>query len=61
MGVHQNLTFQVNPDPISGMHCWHQRVRVTRALGLNIVDLLAHDTVVVSEAALQKLDEVLAR
>lgn len=23
-GVHQNLTFPVHPDPISGMHCWHQ-------------------------------------
>ena len=31
VGVPQNLTFQVNPDPISGMHCWHQAVRVTRA------------------------------
>src|SRR5262249_46497075 len=30
-GVHQNLTFPVHPDPISGMHCWHQAVRVTRA------------------------------
>ncbi|MDQ2760683.1 MAG: molybdopterin-dependent oxidoreductase [Actinomycetota bacterium] len=30
-GVHQNLTFAVQPDPISGMHCWHQAVRVTRA------------------------------
>jgi hypothetical protein len=30
-GVHQNLTFPVQPDPISGMHCWHQRVTVTRA------------------------------
>ncbi len=30
-GVHQNLTFPVQPDPISGMHCWHQRVRVERA------------------------------
>ena len=30
-GVHQNLTFPVQPDPISGMHCWHQAVRVTRA------------------------------
>jgi anaerobic selenocysteine-containing dehydrogenase len=29
-GVHQNLTFPVQPDPISGMHCWHQRVTVTR-------------------------------
>ncbi|HTF89845.1 MAG TPA: molybdopterin dinucleotide binding domain-containing protein [Planctomycetota bacterium] len=31
-GVHQNLTFPVQPDPVSGMHCWHQRVSVTRAL-----------------------------
>jgi anaerobic selenocysteine-containing dehydrogenase len=23
-GVHQNLTFPVHPDPISGMHCWHK-------------------------------------
>ncbi|MBA8792897.1 anaerobic selenocysteine-containing dehydrogenase [Friedmanniella endophytica] len=30
-GVHQNLTFGVHPDPISGMHCWHQAVRVTPA------------------------------
>ena len=30
-GVHQNLTFPVHPDPISGMHCWHQAVRVVRA------------------------------
>jgi anaerobic selenocysteine-containing dehydrogenase len=30
-GVHQNLTFAVHPDPVSGMHCWHQVVRVRRA------------------------------
>ncbi|MEE8550335.1 MAG: molybdopterin dinucleotide binding domain-containing protein, partial [Gemmatimonadota bacterium] len=30
-GVHQNLTFPVQPDPVSGMHCWHQRVHVQRA------------------------------
>ncbi len=30
-GVHQNLTFPVQPDPVSGMHCWHQKVRVERA------------------------------
>jgi len=30
-GVHQNLTFGVHPDPISGMHCWHQAVRVSPA------------------------------
>jgi anaerobic selenocysteine-containing dehydrogenase len=27
-GVNQNLTFPVQPDPVSGMHCWHQKVRV---------------------------------
>ena len=30
-GVHQNITFPVHPDPVSGMHCWHQKVRVTPA------------------------------
>jgi len=30
-GVHQNLTFPVHPDPISGMHCWHQKVTVEMA------------------------------
>jgi len=30
-GVHQNLTFPVHPDPVSGMHCWHQMVRVEKA------------------------------
>ncbi len=31
VGVNQNLTFPVQPDPISGMHCWHQKVVVTPA------------------------------
>ena len=30
-GVHQNLTFPVQPDPVSGMHCWHQRVTIKPA------------------------------
>jgi anaerobic selenocysteine-containing dehydrogenase len=30
-GVHQNLIFPVQPDPVSGQHCWHQKVTVTRA------------------------------
>jgi anaerobic selenocysteine-containing dehydrogenase len=30
-GVHQNLTFPVHPDPVSGMHCWHQKVRIEAA------------------------------
>ncbi len=30
-GVHQNITHEVHPDPISGMHCWHQKVRIEKA------------------------------
>jgi anaerobic selenocysteine-containing dehydrogenase len=30
-GVPQNLTHAPHPDPISGMHCWHQKVRVRPA------------------------------
>jgi len=29
--VHQNMTFPVQPDPVSGMHCWHQKVRIEPA------------------------------
>jgi hypothetical protein len=29
--VHQNLIFPVQPDPVSGQHCWHQKVRVRKA------------------------------
>jgi len=31
VGVHQNLTFSVHPDPVSGQHCWHQAVRIRKA------------------------------
>lgn len=31
VGVHQNMTFPVQPDPVSGMHCWHQAVHVRKA------------------------------
>ena len=31
VGVHQNLTFAVHPDPLSGMQCWHQAVSVKKA------------------------------
>ncbi|MGQ0551929.1 MAG: molybdopterin dinucleotide binding domain-containing protein [Planctomycetota bacterium] len=30
-GVHQNITHAVHPDPVSGMHCWHQKVTVRKA------------------------------
>ncbi|MBX9695149.1 MAG: molybdopterin-dependent oxidoreductase, partial [Cyanobacteria bacterium] len=31
-GVHQNLTFPVQPDPVSGMHCWLQCAVVSKAM-----------------------------
>lgn len=43
-GVHQNITFPVQPDPISGMHCWHQRVRVERAHAGDALGDIAVDT-----------------
>lgn len=39
----------------------NSRLRVVRALGVSVVDLLDHDTVIVSEPALVRLAEVLAR
>jgi len=36
------------------------RLKVVRALGINVVDLLHHDTVLISESALRRLSEVLA-
>ena len=39
-GVHQNLIFPVQPDPVSGQHCWHQKVRVSKAgPGFNYGDI----------------------
>jgi len=35
-------------------------VKATLATALNVVDLLAHDTVVLSEAAVQRVSEVLS-
>jgi anaerobic selenocysteine-containing dehydrogenase len=32
VGVHQNITHAVHPDPVSGMHCWHQKaINVSKA------------------------------
>lgn len=32
VGVHHNITYAVHPDPVSGMHCWHQKaLRVSKA------------------------------
>ncbi len=30
-GVHQNLAFPVQPDPLSGAHCWLQKVTLSKA------------------------------
>ena len=43
-GVHQNLTFPVHPDPISGMHCWHQAVFVAKAEAHDAYGDIAADT-----------------
>ena len=32
-GVHQNITHAVQPDPISGAHCWLQKVKITKPSG----------------------------
>jgi anaerobic selenocysteine-containing dehydrogenase len=44
VGVHQNLTFPVHPDPVSGQHCWHQAVRVRPAEGGDAYGDIAVDT-----------------
>jgi large subunit ribosomal protein L4 len=36
------------------------RIKVVRAMGVSIVDVVAHDTVIVAEDALKRLNEVLA-
>ena len=33
VGVHQNLTHAVHPDPVSGGHCWHQKALSVRRAG----------------------------
>ncbi len=44
VGVHQNLTFPVHPDPVSGMHCWHQAVRVKKASASDAYGDISVDT-----------------
>ena len=56
-GVHQNLTFSVQPDPISGMQCWHQRVRVTPAEAGDQYGDVVVDTNKSREAYLDWLDK----
>ncbi|MEX2628127.1 MAG: molybdopterin dinucleotide binding domain-containing protein [Ilumatobacteraceae bacterium] len=56
-GVHQNLTFAVQPDPVSGMQCWHQRVRVSPAQA----DDRYGDVVVDTEKSREAYQEWLAK
>ena len=35
VGVHQNLTHAVHPDPLSGAHCWHQKALSVRKAKAN--------------------------
>ncbi len=50
VGVHQNIAFEVHPDPISGQHCWHQAVVLERAQpsdrsgDIHVDTDLAHET-----------------
>jgi anaerobic selenocysteine-containing dehydrogenase len=55
VGVHQNLTFPVQPDPISGMHCWHQAVRVRKAQPGDKYGDIAVDTAKARDVYLQWL------
>ncbi|HVA44491.1 MAG TPA: molybdopterin dinucleotide binding domain-containing protein [Acidimicrobiales bacterium] len=55
LGVHQNLTFPVHPDPISGMHCWHQAVTVRPAGPGDAQGDIAVDTAKSHEAYLRWL------
>jgi anaerobic selenocysteine-containing dehydrogenase len=48
-GVHQNLTFAVQPDPISGQHCWLQKVSVTKAAPGDRYGDISVDTVAAHE------------
>ncbi|MHC4341070.1 MAG: molybdopterin dinucleotide binding domain-containing protein, partial [Planctomycetota bacterium] len=61
-GVHQNITFPVQIDPISGMHCWHQRVKVRKAdsgdrFGDIVVDRKKARTVADAWRALTRMPE----
>jgi anaerobic selenocysteine-containing dehydrogenase len=56
-GVHQNLSFPVQPDPISGMQCWHQRVQVTPAQADDSYGDVVVDTATSREAYLAWLSK----
>ena len=57
IAVHQNLTFPVQPDPISGMHCWHQAVRVRPALPADQLGDISVDTAKAHAAYRRWLDK----
>ena len=51
------MTFPVHPDPLSGMHCWHQAVRVRPAQPGDRYGDISVDT----EKSRQVFDEWLAK
>jgi anaerobic selenocysteine-containing dehydrogenase len=56
VGVTQNLTHAVHPDPVSGVHCWLQKVTVRKAA----VDERAGDVFVDTNRSMEKYREWLA-
>jgi anaerobic selenocysteine-containing dehydrogenase len=56
VGVTQNLTHAVHPDPVSGVHCWLQKVSVRKATG----DERAGDVFVDTNCSMEKYHDWLA-
>jgi anaerobic selenocysteine-containing dehydrogenase len=56
VGVTQNLTHAVHPDPVSGVHCWLQKVTVRKAAS----DEQAGDVFVDTNCSMEKYREWLA-
>jgi anaerobic selenocysteine-containing dehydrogenase len=56
VGVTQNLTHAVHPDPVSGVHCWLQKVTLHKATG----DERVGDVFVDTNCSMEKYREWLA-
>jgi anaerobic selenocysteine-containing dehydrogenase len=57
-GVHQNLIFPVQPDPVSGQHCWHQKVWLERPQTDDLYGDIYVDTVAAHQVYRQWLGQV---
>jgi anaerobic selenocysteine-containing dehydrogenase len=57
VGVHQNVTFPVQPDPVSGMHCWHQRVHLEKAAADDAYGDIMVDTAAAHQAYKDWMDK----